>query len=295
MSSRSSYTQARNITAIGLVVNLLLSALKFVLGIMGRSHAVVADAVHSLSDMGTDLLVLVGIKIWSAPADERHPYGHQRIETVVTFGISLLLAAVALGLSMSAIRRIGGEAGCPPLSIALLGPLFSMISKEILFRRTRAVGKRINSSALIANAWHHRSDALSSIPALVAVAVASAYPKWGFVDSLGALVVSILILKVAWDIAAPALSELMDHGAGTDDLRKMTEMAESVEGVRSVHRLRTRRVGTGWFIDLHAEVDPEMTVLKSHDIATALQQKLMEDGPSVADVIVHIEPDEGDE
>lgn len=292
MSKQPSSEQVRDITVIGLAVNVMLSALKFVLGILGHSHAVVADAVHSLSDMGTDLLILLGVKFWSAPADERHPYGHERLETVVTLFISILLAAVALGLGWDAVRRIGGEAARPPLSIALLGPLVSIVAKEILFRRTRAVGKRVHSSALIANAWHHRSDALSSIPALIAVAAASANPKWAFLDPLGAMVVAILILKVAWDIASPALSELMDHGASREDLHEIETLACSVDGVASIHRLRTRRVGSGWFVDLHAEVDPEMTVRESHDIASALQDKLLEDGPSVADVTVHIEPDE---
>ena len=292
MKQKPSFEQARDITVIGLAVNLLLSAAKFALGIFGRSQAVVADAVHSLSDMGTDLLVLIGLKYWSAPADERHPYGHQRIETVITLMISALLAAVAFGLGWREIQSLGGEPKCPPLTIAVFGPLLSILAKELLFRRTRVVGQRIHSSALIANAWHHRSDALSSIPAFVAVLAASANPKWAFLDSIGALIVSILILKVAWDIASPALSELMDHGASKEDLHLMTELAQSIPGVRSIHRLRTRRVGSGWFVDLHAEVDPEMTVREGHDIATALQYKLLEEGPSVADVTVHIEPDE---
>lgn len=255
MNTKSSSEQARNITAIGLVVNLLLSGVKFFLGIIGHSQAVVADAIHSLSDMGTDLLVLVGLKFWSAPADERHPYGHQRIETVITLLISAILASVALGLGWREIKHLGGEPHCPPLTIALFGPLLSIFAKELLFRRTRIVGKRIHSSALIANAWHHRSDALSSIPALVAVAAAAANPKWAFLDPIGALIVSILILKVAWDIASPALSELMDHGACKEDLQEMNALAKSVDGVRSIHRFRTRRVGSGWFVDLHVEVD----------------------------------------
>lgn len=292
MNSTPSSKEAQNITLIGLAVNLLLSLLKFWLGFWGRSHAVVADGVHSLSDMGTDLLVLLGIKYWSAPADDSHPYGHQRIETVITLGISLILAGVGIGLGWDAIYGIDRNLKNPPLLIAVLGPLVSMVAKEILFRRTRAVGKKMHSSALIANAWHHRSDALSSIPALLTVAIASMSPRWAFLDSIGALIIATFVLKMAWTIAAPALSELMDHGAGTEDLKEITLMAESVSGVRSVHRLRTRRVGSGWFVDLHAEVDPEMTVRESHDIATALQNKLLEDGPAVADVTVHIEPDE---
>jgi cation diffusion facilitator family transporter len=233
----------------------------------------------------------VGIRFWSAPADECHPYGHQRIETVVTVGISTLLVLAAGGLGWDAIKRLGEPSASPHL-IAFVAPLISIFSKEILFRRTRAVGKRIHSTALIANAWHHRSDALSSIPALVAVIAASVSPKWAFLDSVGALVVALLILKVAWDITAPALSELMDQGASEEDLKHIADLALSVEGVQSIHRLRTRRLGAGWFVDLHAEVNGDLSVREGHDIATALQFRLLEDGPSVADVTVHVEPEE---
>jgi cation diffusion facilitator family transporter len=292
VNKKTSSEQARDITAIGLVVNLLLSAIKFGLGILGHSQAVVADAVHSLSDMGTDLLVLIGLKFWSAPPDDTHPYGHQRIETVVTLLISAALASVAVGLGWREIRHLGGEPHGPPLSFAIFGPLLSIVAKELLFRQTRAVGKRIHSSALIANAWHHRSDALSSIPAFLAVGMAAINPKWAFLDSVGALIVALLILKVAWDIASPALSELMDHGASREDLRAITDLAQSVSGVCSIHRLRTRRVGSGWFVDLHVMVDGDLPVRKGHDIATVLQHKLLEDGPSVADVTIHIEPND---
>ena len=290
MNKQDSSKQARDITLIGLMVNLMLSALKFALGVLGHSQAVLADAVHSLSDMGTDLLVLLGVKFWSAPADEDHPYGHQRIETIITLAISGLLASVALGLGWAAVQRLGGEAHRPPRGIAVIGPLVSIVVKEILFRRTRAVGKRIHSSALIANAWHHRSDALSSIPTLIAVGVAAFFPQWIFLDQIGALIVALLILKVAWDIAAPALSELMDRGANADDLEKMKALALSVPGICSVHRIRTRRLGAGWFVDLHAEVNPDITVREGHDIATQAQQCLLEKGPSVADVMIHVEP-----
>lgn len=284
--------EARQITITGMVVNILLAILKLFLGTLGRSQAVVADAVHSLSDMLTDLLVLFGIKVWSAPADEKHPYGHQRIETIATLFIGMLLAFVAFEIGWDAIKRLGSPADQPPLLFAVLGPLVSMIAKEILFRKTRAVGKRIHSSALIANAWHHRSDALSSIPALIVVAVASLDPKWAFLDAVGAIIVALLILKVVWEIASPALSELSERGADDEDKREIARLAESVEGVHSIHRLRTRRLGAGWFIDLHVLVDGNLSVRKGHDIATAVQHLLLEKGPSVADVTVHIEPEE---
>ncbi|MGE4488286.1 MAG: cation diffusion facilitator family transporter [Kiritimatiellales bacterium] len=292
MTANDTCRDARNITAAGLAVNVVLSLVKFVLGIFGRSQAVVADAVHSLSDMVTDLLVLIGLKFWSAPADDRHPYGHQRIETVITLVISFLLAAVAFGIGWSAIERLSAPVRCPPLSIALIGPLVSIVSKEILFRKTRAVGKRIHSSALIANAWHHRSDALSSIPAFVAVVAAAANPKWAFLDPVGALIVALLILKVVWEIASPALSELSERGAAGEDVQLIEELARSVDGVHSVHRIRTRRLGAGWFVDLHVLVDGSLPVRDGHDIATQVQFRLLEKGPSVADVTVHIEPEE---
>ena len=284
--------EAKHITIAGMVVNLLLAGTKFVLGILGHSQAVVADAVHSLSDMGTDLLVLFGIKIWSAPADEEHPYGHQRIETIVTLLISILLAVVAFEIGWHAIERLGEPENRPPLLLAIIGPLVSIIAKEILFRKTRAVGKKIHSSALIANAWHHRSDALSSIPALIMVGVAALAPQWAFLDAVGAVIVALLILKVAWEIASPALSELSERGAADDDVKAIGKLANSIDGVCSVHRIRTRRLGAGWFVDLHVMVDGELSVREGHDIATAVQFLLLEKGPSVADVTVHIEPEE---
>ena len=285
--------EARRITVAGMGVNLLLSGVKFTLGILGHSQAVVADAVHSLSDMLTDVLVLFGIKIWSAPADEQHPYGHQRIETIVTLLISFLLVLVAFEIGWGAIQRLGsGPSSHPPLLFAVLGPLVSIIAKEILFRKTRAVGKRIHSSALIANAWHHRSDALSSIPALLAVGMAALFPEWAFLDAVGAVIVALLILKVVWEIAAPALSELSERGATDEDVRAISRLVLSVPGVCSVHRLRSRRLGAGWFIDLHALVDGELSVREGHDIATQIQHLLLEEGPAVVDVTVHIEPDE---
>jgi cation diffusion facilitator family transporter len=168
----------------------------------------------------------------------------------------------------------------------------SIIAKEILFRRTRTIGKKIHSSALLANAWHHRSDALSSIPALVVVLMASLDPKWAFLDSVGAVIVAIFILKVVWEIASPALSELSERGAANEEVQKIVRMAKSIPGVCSVHRVRTRRLGAGWFVDLHVLVDGEMNVRDGHDIATQVQHLLLREGPSIVDVTVHIEPEE---
>jgi cation diffusion facilitator family transporter len=287
---------ARKITFAGMMINISLAALKLALGILGHSQAVIADAVHSLSDMVTDLLILFGVRVWSAPADEKHPYGHQRIETIATLFISIVLTFVAFEIGRDAIERLSEPAPeHGPLMFAIFGPLVSIIAKEMLFRKTRAVGKRIHSSALIANAWHHRTDALSSIPALLVVAAAAIDPKWVFLDGVGAIIVALLILKAVWEIAAPALSELSERGADDEDVKTISKLALSVEGVCSVHRIRTRRLGTGWFTDLHVMVNGDLSVHAGHDIATAVQHLLLEDGPAIADVTVHIEPDDHSE
>lgn len=283
--------KAQQITWVGFAVNLLLASLKFTLGFFGRSQAVLADAVHTLSDMVTDLFILIGIKFWSAPADKCHPYGHQRIETICTVVIAMLLAVAGGGIGWDAVQRMSHPV-CPPLSFVFIAPLISIIVKEILFRRTRTVGRRINSPAVIANAWHHRSDAISSIPPLVAVVAAAVNPKWAFLDPVGALIVALLIIKVAWEIAAPALAELTEKAAAPEEMRQIEMLARAVPGVHSIHRVRTRRLGAGTFVDLHVVVDGGISVHAGHEIANGVQHRLLDEGPSVADVTVHIEPDE---
>lgn len=283
--------QAKRITIAGFAVNFLLAGFKFVIGFFGHSQAVMADGLHSLSDMVTDLLILIGIRFWSAPADECHPYGHQRIETITTVGMASLLAFAAGSLAFNAVFRLTNPV-CPPLSLVFIAPLGSIIIKEILFRRTRAVGRRIKSPAVMANAWHHRSDVISSIPPLIAVLAASANPKWAFLDPVGALIVALLILRVAWKIAAPALAELTERGATPQQIEVIEALACDVSGVHSVHKIRTRRVGPGLFIDLHVVVDGNLSVRDSHDIACAMQKALIDNGPAVADVTVHMEPDD---
>ncbi len=288
---KTAVQQAQQITLAGLAINFLLAGFKLAFGCFGRSQAVVADAVHSLSDMVTDLFILIGIKFWSAPADECHPYGHQRIETITTVGMASLLAFAAMGLALNAVFRLANPV-CPPLSIVFIAPLTSIIVKEILFRRTRAVGRRIKSPAVMANAWHHRSDVVSSIPPLIAVVAAAINPRWAFLDPVGALIVALLILRVAWKIAAPALAELTEKGAAPEELKAIAAQACAVSGVCSVHKIRTRRLGAGLFIDLHVVVDGNLTVRDSHQIASTLQNALIDNGPAVADVTVHIEPDD---
>lgn len=282
--------EIRRVTWIGLVVNIIISALKLAVGTLGSSQAVVADGVHSLSDMTTDIAVLVGVRFWSPPADECHPYGHRRIETMVTLGIGVALALVALGIAYRGIATVRDEHIVQPGVIALIGALVSIVAKEILYRWTVSVGKRIKSSALVANAWHHRSDALSSLPAALAVTLAVISPAMSFVDHLGAVIVALFILHASWKIMKPALAELSDRGAPAGVRAHICKVAAGTGGVKDVHALRTRRVGPGIFVDMHITVDAGMTVLQGHDVSEAVKRRVQEQVPDVIDVVVHLEP-----
>ncbi|MGA1870372.1 MAG: cation diffusion facilitator family transporter [bacterium] len=282
----------QRITWIGLAVNLFLSLLKFTVGCIGKSQAVIADAVHSVSDMATDIAVLGGVKYWSAPADETHPFGHRRIEALVTASIGIVLLITALGIGYQALMSMQDGSIMQPAYIAVIGPFLSIIFKEILYHWTVSTGTRVKSSAVIANAWHHRSDAISSIPALIAVAAAAINPKWAFIDHVGALIVSIFIIKISSDIIYPAFSELSDCGASQIERAKIHSLALNVQGVHSVHAIRTRKFGSGFHVDLHILVDGDMTVRKGHTISEEVKSELLANGPEILDVVVHLEPDE---
>ena len=282
--------QIKKVTWGGMIVNILLAGIKFLVGFLGSSQAVVADAVHSLSDMTTDIAVLFGVKFWSAPPDSSHPYGHQRIEELVTVAIGLALAAVAAGLAYNALATIREDHIQKISWIAILGPALSILGKEAIYRWTVHVGEKVKSSAVIANAWHHRSDALSSIPALVAVAVSALYPEWGFVDHIGAVLIACFILKVSWDIIIPALQGLIDTGASAKTQDHIKILAMEVKGVKSTHAIRTRKVGSHLLVDLHILVEPELTVRAGHKISEDVKGQLLNNGPEILDVVVHLEP-----
>ncbi len=265
------------------------------LGIIGASQAVIADGVHSLSDLATDFAVLFGVKYWSAPPDENHPYGHHRIEALITTAIAILLAAAAVGIAWNALVTIREKHYRQTLWIAMLAPALSIVCKEILYQWTVRIGRRTKSAALVANAWHHRSDALSSIPAVIAVGVAASAPRWAFIDHIGALIISIFILKVAWDIICPPLLELTDCGAAPGERELIGDIAGGVSGVREVHAIRTRKIGPNLQVDLHIAVDPQLSVRTGHDIAEKVKHRLIDQGPDVLDVVVHLEPDSREE
>lgn len=286
--------QVRRVTWIGLAANVLLSGFKLVAGTIGSSQAIVADGVHSLSDMTTDIVLLIGVRYWSAPPDQDHPHGHHRIETMITVFIGIVLAFAGLGLGYRALVTLQVKPAVPPGLIALIAALVSFASKEILYRYSVGVGKRIKSSAVIANAWHHRSDSLSSIPPAIAVAGAMFFPEWYFLDRIGAVMVSLFILQAAWKIALPAVKELTDWGAEPEVYERIKEISLSTDGVLHVHKCRTRRLGFGFQVDLHVQVQPDLTVEEGHDISGAVKIRLLKEGPNVVDVITHLEPYKGE-
>lgn len=280
----------QRITLWGLVINLILSGIKFLFGFLGNSQALVADAVHSLSDSTTDIAVLIGAPHWSAPADSEHPYGHGRIETMITLMIGAVLILVGLGLTYNALATLQDFHRTTPGWSVFMIACVSMVSKELLYRWTVNVGKHIRSSALVANAWHHRSDGLSSLPVAIAVLGMRLNPDWTYFDHVAAIIVSLLILQASWKIFWPALNQLTDRGASQEEREELMALVKNIQSVREVHAFRTRRTGNALHVDLHIRVDPKLTVQEGHDIAHVVKERLLREGRDIIDVLVHVEP-----
>ncbi len=290
MNDRESIRTVQRATVVGLMANICLAVGKVAAGIIGSSAAVVADGIHSFTDLMTDLVLLIGTRIWAQPPDERHPHGHRRIETLITAFIGFSLAAVGIGLGWDAVSHLREPRAALPTLLALGAAAISVFSKEWLFRWTRVQASEADSPALMANAWHHRSDAFSSIPAVLAVGTAMIFPAYAWVDRLGALVVCVFILSAAWGIFHPALQQLVDAGAPPDVRDRIGAMALEVEGVVAAHALRTRYVGPKVAVDLHLEVDGNLTVAQGFAIAYSVKKHLLANGPSVGDVVIQVEP-----
>ncbi|OQY33005.1 MAG: hypothetical protein B6241_09200 [Spirochaetaceae bacterium 4572_59] len=282
----------RNVTVVGMVLNIFLAVTKFFVGTLGHSQAVLADAFHSLSDLITDFAVLVGVKFWDPPADADHPYGHKKIESLVTFFIGTILVFVGFELLKNAISSIPDAApgAGETLWIALVGPVLSIIGKEIVFRYTIRVGKRVRSSAVIANAWHHRSDAISSLPVMIAVLIATIFPELYFVDAVGAIIVSGFIFKVAFDILKPSFFELTDRMVDRDLLKLIEDTALSIDGVCSLHKTRSRRSGNVTLVDMHVQVDGNLNVREGHKICEKVKHTIIDRCDEVVEVLIHLEP-----
>ena len=280
----------RKATFIGFFVNLFLIAFKFLAGFFGHSQALIADAVHSVSDLFTDVVVLVGLNVSRKAPDEGHPFGHARFETLAStlVGLGLLTAAVYLGID--AALNIFRHTEHHPTWLALGAAGVSIALKEALYRYTIRVGRRIKSAALVANAWHHRSDALSSVAVLLGVAGAKIKPEWHVLDAYAALVVSLLILKVGFEVLRDSMREFTDTAPKSEVVDRIRACARGVDGVEELHDLRVRTSGGLYQMELHVVVDGNLTVFQGHRIAKEVETCLDEEFEDLNQVIIHIDP-----
>ena len=285
----------QKITLWGAFCNIALTIVKFVAGILGGSTAMLADAVHSASDLVTDIIVIVFTRISGKGKDKGHDYGHGKFETLATVVVSLMLLVVGAEMIKSSYQQIRSAVEGNPLPapemIALWAAFISIISKEFLYQWTVKVGKRLSSPVVIANAWHHRTDALSSVGSLVGIAGAIALGgEWTILDPLVGAVISIVIIVMAVKMSIPALAELTEASLPEKTEQKMLEIIRSVEGVRGVHELKTRLCGHYCIADFHIVVDPETTILESHETTVIIERKLREEFGEETQINIHVEP-----
>ena len=279
----------RRVAFAGAAVNLLIAGAKFAGGVAFSSQALLADAVHSLSDLVTDAALVLGVRFWVSPADDDHPYGHGKIEAVVTAFIGLMVAGVAVKIGWDGIQSLLHGGAAAPDALAFCVALVSVVVEAGLYRWTHAVAQRLNSPATEANAWHHRSDAISSIPVAVAVAVAHFFPSLTWVDAAGAVLVGVFILHVAWQIAKPAFMELTDATCGVT-ANEVERIASAVPGVRRVHKARIRRYGGSFQCDLHVQVARDISVSEGHAIGHEVKSAILAAGIGMTDAVIHVEP-----
>ena len=283
------------VTLVGFAVNLVLSLAKLAAGVFGRSGAMVADAVHSFSDLATDVVVIVFARISAKPRDDGHDYGHGKYETLATILISMALGVVGVGIlvnSIGAVRSVldGGELPRPGL-VALVAAVLSIAAKEILYRYTVREGRAIDSPSVVANAWHHRSDALSSLGTLVGIGCAYFLgDKWRIADPIAALIVAVFIFKVAFDLIRTGVGELLEKSLPEETEREILRIVTLDPAVREPHNLRTRRIGAAIAIEIHIRVDGAMTVARSHALTVGIERRLRERFGEGTMIAVHVEP-----
>lgn len=284
------------ITFVGSVGNLILLLFKFVAGIWGHSSAMLADAVHSLSDFVTDVVVIVFVNISSKPKDAGHDYGHGKYETLATSIIGLALLVVGVSLFWDSLHKVFdywvlGEPLESPGWIALMAALVSILIKELLFQITYRVGKQQNSQAVIANAWHHRSDALSSIGTTLGIGGAILLgPDWHVLDPLAAMVVSVFIVKVSLELMIPAINDLLEQSLPKEVENEILSIISENPKVKEPHNLRTRRIGNDFAIEVHIRVDGDMSVREAHALTKEIERKLYQKYGNTTHVVIHVEP-----
>ena len=283
------------VTLVGSAGNAVLLTFKFIAGILGHSSAMIADAVHSLSDFVTDLVVLVFVSISAKPQDQSHDYGHGKFETIATFLIGLALVAAATGIVVSGGIKLfawwsGNDLEAPGW-IALWAALLSILIKEVLYQYTARKGKTLDSQVMIANAWHHRSDALSSIGAAIGIGGAIWLgQRWTVLDPLASIVVGLMLVKVAWELLKTSIGELTECSLPAETEQEIIEIIQSFPDVQEPHNLRTRRIGNRVAIEVHVRMDGQLPLEIVHERATTIENKLKERFGQKTHVTLHMEP-----
>lgn len=287
--------EIRKITLWGSLVNLVLTVFKIIAGVLGRSAAMIADGIHSLSDLLSDVVVLVFTHMSSKGKDRDHSFGHGKFETLATLIVSVMLVAVGTDLMIGAIRSIigfcRGDDIPEPGIIALIAAVVSILSKEILYHATVKVGKKTGSTVVVANAWHHRSDAFSSIGAMAGIGGAMLLGgRWTVLDPVASCVISVAIIVIAVRLALPSLAELLETSLPEDIEQEIVAIASAVKGVNDVHELKTRRNGISFIIDAHISVNPDISIVEAHDIATDVEDALRSRYGQETQINIHVEP-----
>lgn len=281
-------------TQLGLLANAGLAVTKILAGVIGNSYALIADGIESTADLLSSTVVLGGLRIAEREPDPEYPFGYGKAETLATAVVSLMLLGAAVAISIEAIREIitPHHAPAPWTLLVLLGVV---VVKEVLFRRVHAVGREAGSEAVRADAWHHRSDAITSLAAFAGISIAVlGGPGWEAADDWAALLASGVIAWNGQNILRPALASLMDQSAAPEMRSMVYEIAMSVERVRAVEKVIVRRVGTDYFADLHVQADPALSLRESHTLSHSVKDAIMTEMPKVRDVLIHMEPFEGE-
>lgn len=295
LDKRTREKEIYRVTWVGSFVNFLLVVFKFLAGIAGHSAAMLADAVHSLSDFITDLVVILFVRISSKPVDKSHEYGHGKYETMATALIGMALLGVGLGIlwngAADILACLRGEELRRPGGWALVAALVSVVMKELLYHYTVRVGKRCRSQVVVANAWHHRSDALSSVGTAAGIGGAMLLgSRWAVLDPVAAVVVSFFIMKVSVQLLVPCVDELLEKSLPESVEREIERIVLSFDGVSEPHHLRTRRIGNNYAIEIHVRMDGNISLHRAHDTATDIEHKLKEVFGKDTHVGIHVEP-----
>lgn len=283
------------VTITGSIVNFLLIVIKLIAGIAGRSSAMLADAIHSLSDFVTDIIVIVFVRIGNKPTDRTHSYGHGKFETLATLIIGIILILAGIGVMVNGVSliidSINGVELQKPTILALIVAIISIVAKELTYRYTIASGKKLGSQALTANAWHHRSDAFSSVGTLAGIAGAIFFgQKWRILDPIAAVTVSFFIIKVGTDISKPCINELLERSLPAETVNRISEIITSVPGISGLHHLCTRRIGNNIAIEAHIRMDGNMPLREAHALASEAERRIRLEFGQETHIGLHMEP-----